>query len=168
MAKCFAAEFCQFFEVPMQFSPKAGEGEGRGFKGEGRGGAVTVAELLQASLLVEVWHQVPKREATTTAGPTARVVGRRLGPSFHDVLLGVAHVPLGRLLSNTGTNNVAPFLTFSLFFHFRCAWLVSTPSPCHTPQPCCVRPHPCRARPHPLACGVPLCGGCGGVCWVQQ
>lgn len=105
MAKCFAAEFCQFFEVSVAFSPGGREGEGRDTKGEGCRCVVSVGELLQASLQVEVWHQVPKRAGTTSTTMEAGsggVVGRRLGPSFHDVLLGVAYVPLWRLLMHTG------------------------------------------------------------------
>ena len=100
MIKCFAAEFGQLFEVGLLVAHKEKE--------EGCGHGVSVGELLQASLLVEVWHQVPRPEAASTAVSSTGavgtgVVGRRLGPSFHDVLLGVAHVPLYRLLSHTGT-----------------------------------------------------------------
>ena len=68
-------------------------------------------ELMCASLLLEVWHQIPKhgdqaflKEAVEDPhGPKKDVVvGRRLGPSFQDILLGVAHVPLVHLLSYTG------------------------------------------------------------------
>lgn len=58
-------------------------------------------ELLLASLLVEVWHQVPKKASPCTSSHGS-VVGRRLAPSFQDVLLGVARVPLERLVTHTG------------------------------------------------------------------
>ena len=66
--------------------------------------SLAAGELLQASLLVEVWHQVPRRDSPTSepCSHGNKVTGRRLGPSFRDVLLGVAHVPLSGLLSHTG------------------------------------------------------------------
>lgn len=66
---------------------------------------VTAGELLQASLLVEVWHQVPRKDSVVPKerrGCGNKVIGRRLGPSFQDVLLGVAHVPLCGLFTHTG------------------------------------------------------------------
>ena len=58
----------------------------------------SLAERLAKGLVIlKIWHQVPRKGGHT--GPVeARVFGRRLGPTFRDVLLGYVEVPLIQLL----------------------------------------------------------------------
>lgn len=73
-------------------------------RGAGQVPGMVARELLQASLLLEAWHQVPRRDIPEEGcgQQGGKVTGRRLGPSFQDVLLGVACVPLQSLLTHTG------------------------------------------------------------------
>ena len=102
MTRTFAPEMSHFIEVSVPIAVgKGGDIKVRPSR------EVQASELVEASLLVEVWHQVPKRReggrsSAHTEASSGMVVGRRLGPSFQDVLLGVAYVPLDRLLKHTG------------------------------------------------------------------
>lgn len=98
MARTFAPEMSHFTEVSIPLA----QGKERGIQVAQPHREVLASELLEASLRVEVWHQVPKRESGRCPGPEAKIIGRRLGPSFQDVLLGVAYVPLKGLLRHTG------------------------------------------------------------------
>lgn len=109
--RSFAPEFSHFFDVSIPFcqgslgtvAMATGEGgnhgAGLGVVTMANGAGLLARELLQGSLLLEVWHQVPPRAEPNEKGG---VIGQRLGPSFQDVLLGVAHVPLKGLLRHTG------------------------------------------------------------------
>lgn len=103
LLRTFAPEFSHFMEVPVPIDG-CDEGVGSGAKR-----AQAWRELLgQKFVCVEVWHHVTKRcgAAETKAG----IIGRRLGPSFQDVMLGVAHVPLEGLLRQTGVRGWYPLL----------------------------------------------------------
>lgn len=47
--------------------------------------------------MVEIWHQVPKKD-TWPAPVDGKVFGRRLTPAFKDVCLGHVEIPLIELL----------------------------------------------------------------------
>jgi hypothetical protein len=98
MNRTFAPEMSHFNEVSVPLAL----GKGCGIPSSQRSQEVQASELVEASLLVEVWHQVPRKDDSSDAEASSAVVGRRLGPSFQDVLLGVAYVPLKRLLRHTG------------------------------------------------------------------
>lgn len=114
MTKTFAPEMSHFIELSVPIAVD----KGRGINIQPSQG-VRASELTQASLLVEVWHQVPRRlegghgSSHAEAG-SGKVVGRRLGPSFQDVLLGVSYVPLNRLLNHTGMYVLVYRLVLSL------------------------------------------------------
>ena len=119
-------------------------------------GQLLVGELLEGSLLVEVWHQLPRREgsgldkvANSSSSSTSVVMGRRLAPSFQDVLLGVASVPLQGLLRQTGVRGWYPLLP---------------PAMAHTPALSGPPQHPQQSQAPPVVrCnyvgGVEVCGG---------
>lgn len=86
-AQTFAPEMSHFFEVLLPFDPQVGC-------------AALANELLRASLVVEVWHQVPPPKEGVVSGCSTNIIGRRL--HYQDVLLGIAHVPLKQLLTHTG------------------------------------------------------------------
>ena len=66
--------------------------------------ATSLAERLEhTSALLEVWHCMPKHQTTTTSssdgGHTSHVLlGRRLGGTLQDVLLGSVEIHLNSLL----------------------------------------------------------------------
>ena len=68
-------------------------------------GEELVRGLMTESLVLEVWHHhTPPTQQLVEANTERGVVsGRRLAPAQVDVLLGVAHIPLLKLLSCTGT-----------------------------------------------------------------
>ncbi len=74
--------------------------------GQSKGEEELALSIVRGSLLLEVWHQTPPAQSSTLASSELGVVqGRKLSPSQPDVLLGVAHVPLVKLLGYSGKNS---------------------------------------------------------------
>ena len=113
MPKSFAPELSDFIEVAVPFP-----------QGEETRCEVLASELVQSSLQVEVWHQVPKNVVVGDSDGSGKVksavVGRRLAPSFQDVLLGVAYVPLKGLLTHTGMYVCMCVLCGTVWVHVMC------------------------------------------------
>lgn len=108
IARCFAPDYSHFFDLALPLlqlqDDRPRRAKGHKHTASKSKSEVSLAErLARGSVLLEIWHQVPRKEART--GPTeVRVFGRQLGPAFRDILLGYVEIPLVRLLQkHTGT-----------------------------------------------------------------
>ena len=102
VARSFAPEFSHFFDLALPLvqvqSDRSHPTRGCKHAASKSNDRSFLAERLAKGLVtLKIWHQVPRKGGHT--GPVeARVFGRRLGPTFRDVLLGYVEVPLIQLL----------------------------------------------------------------------
>lgn len=94
VARSFAPEFSHFFDLSLPVKLDT--------HGHTTMVATSLAERLEhTSALLEVWHCMPKHQTTTTSSSEeshTTLLGRRLGGTLQDVLLGSVEVPLNSLL----------------------------------------------------------------------
>ena len=102
VARSFAPEYSHFFDLALPLVQVQGDRshQTRGCKqtASKSNNKSSLAERLAKGLVIlKIWHQVP-RKGGQTGLVEAKVFGRRLGPTFRDVLLGYVEVPLIQLL----------------------------------------------------------------------
>ena len=102
VARSFAPEYSHFFDLALPLMQVQGnrshQTKGCKHAASKTDNRSSLAERLAKGLVIlKIWHQVPRKGGQT--GPVeASVYGRRLGPTFRDVLLGYVEVPLIQLL----------------------------------------------------------------------
>ena len=102
VARSFAPEYSHFFDLALPLVQVQGDRSHQTMRSKHAASKTSnrssLAERLAKGLVIlKIWHQVPRKGGRT--GPVeACVYGRRLGPTFTDVLLGYVEVPLIQLL----------------------------------------------------------------------
>ena len=110
VARCFTPEFSHFFDIalPLILSDHILQKKPQQHPYIPTSTRVSLAEKISDSnMIIEIWHQVPGKDSRPGPVPVdGRPFGRRLGPTFKDVLLGYVEIPLIQLLQrHTGKHN---------------------------------------------------------------